>query len=1202
MKRAVLIAIASAALFGSLRAGVPVSAQSPDALPFFKNYFITGDYAVGGVGLRGRGVNGLATGTIDMRGVPEGADIAAAFLYWQVTAPAAAGPDAGSLTATFRGRPLGSADGPFGKQLGAATAACGADSTVKTYAYRADVLRLFDLDEASGKFAINGSHQVQLPDGNGVTALGASLVVVYRDSAMPLSAIVLYDGNFTLDAITQSMFQRIKGFYQAARPDAKLTHIVGSSKVNPSDRLLFNGSVIANNPFQAAQGPAWDNPTFAVSSPTNLTEVTTSVDHAGYNSFDCLTWTALIYRTEVQDTDGDGLIDVWETNRASSPTPLVDPNGILLPYLGDMGANPNQKDVFMEIGFMDTASDTTYGADVRPAHTHLPPHEALKLMGDAFKNAPEPIALHFDVGNSYPAGDPLNPAKNADEYIIRGPGLARGGEEIPEQSTVCSRGVTDAPWVCQFSAYPGTVGWKTGFRYIRDEVLSVTPPSGQPVPPPGEDFCDTPGYTCNRRFDQSRMDMFRYVLFAHAIGLPKSEQPCLDVADNPVPGDSATGQCTAPLRDNPDFHVPRTNTGVGDFPGGDAMITLGAFNDLDGKPIGSPFMQASTLMHEFGHNAERRHGGEPFAANCTPTYLSVMNYLYQLRGLLDDGGKPHLDYSREAINPFIDETALSDGSHAGLPYRVGWYAPLAGSYLEGFSPAAGRHCDGTDLLPTDVPMVRIDNRTAADPVDWHANGLVDLGFSLDVNFDGATTTSDGSPEILRGSDDWASLVLNQIGVRRNTGGLYIDTTGHLSLGPLSLDTGRGDLGRGDLGRGDLGRGDLGRGDLGRGDLGRGDLGRGDLGRGDLGNPALGRGDLGRGDLGGGDLFLNDPDNPNGELDFATAIGTAKAPPNQFGACIIGGAGCPVPNGPVHGVSTGWQAPNVGGVSTYRVYRVSGATLLPGDTWVLVGQVNSVPGQLGYAFIDGSPLSNGAPYTYFAVAIYEDGIQSDPSNLVTVIAVNAAPVAVNDSYSTAAGTPLVQAAPGVLANDTDADSALTAVSITGPAHGALLLNANGSFTYTPAAGFVGTDSFTYGATDGQAVSAATAAIEVRAVGYGFVGVLNLPPPANKKFKLGSSVPLKWQFTINGAVVDSANAQPEITVRNNKGVVIYQGRPEDPGSCSFQPPTAANGYTWQFNWQTKGLSVGTYSVFVGSRHTGQVYSAGAAFGPFAVALLK
>lgn len=110
--------------------------------------------------------------------------------------------------------------------------------------------------------------------------------------------------------------------------------------------------------------------------------------------------------------------------------------------------------------------------------------------------------------------------------------------------------------------------------------------------------------------------------------------------------------------------------------------------------------------------------------------------------------------------------------------------------------------------------------------------------------------------------------------------------------------------------------------------------------------------------------------------------------------------------------------------------------------------------------------------------------------LTVFAVNdAPPVANNDAYATSEDTaltvaapglmgndtdidndPLTVAAPGVLGNDTDIDGdALTAVLVTGPTHGALTLNANGSFTYTPAVNFNGTDSFTYKANDGTADS-------------------------------------------------------------------------------------------------------------------------------------
>jgi VCBS repeat-containing protein len=81
--------------------------------------------------------------------------------------------------------------------------------------------------------------------------------------------------------------------------------------------------------------------------------------------------------------------------------------------------------------------------------------------------------------------------------------------------------------------------------------------------------------------------------------------------------------------------------------------------------------------------------------------------------------------------------------------------------------------------------------------------------------------------------------------------------------------------------------------------------------------------------------------------------------------------------------------------------------------------------------------------------------------ITVNAVNDAPVAKNDSYNTNEDTQLQVAAPGVLTNDTDVDSAnLTAVQVSGPSHGTLTLNADGSFTYKPNLDYNGTDSFTY----------------------------------------------------------------------------------------------------------------------------------------------
>ncbi len=88
--------------------------------------------------------------------------------------------------------------------------------------------------------------------------------------------------------------------------------------------------------------------------------------------------------------------------------------------------------------------------------------------------------------------------------------------------------------------------------------------------------------------------------------------------------------------------------------------------------------------------------------------------------------------------------------------------------------------------------------------------------------------------------------------------------------------------------------------------------------------------------------------------------------------------------------------------------------------------------------------------------------------ITITAVNDLPVAVGDVYSTNEDVPLIIAGPGVLTNDSDVDGdALTAVLVTGPSHGTLTLNPNGSFTYTPDANYNGGDSFSYRPNDGTA---------------------------------------------------------------------------------------------------------------------------------------
>ncbi len=114
--------------------------------------------------------------------------------------------------------------------------------------------------------------------------------------------------------------------------------------------------------------------------------------------------------------------------------------------------------------------------------------------------------------------------------------------------------------------------------------------------------------------------------------------------------------------------------------------------------------------------------------------------------------------------------------------------------------------------------------------------------------------------------------------------------------------------------------------------------------------------------------------------------------------------------------------------------------------------------------------------------------------VSVTRVNDAPVTASDSFHTEQDQPLVQPAEsGLLANDHDANGDVLTVSLVdGPQHGELLLQPDGSFTYTPNPGFHGADTFTYKANDGQVDS------NLATVTIGVGPVNTAPAAANDAF--------------------------------------------------------------------------------------------------------
>jgi Big-like domain-containing protein len=130
----------------------------------------------------------------------------------------------------------------------------------------------------------------------------------------------------------------------------------------------------------------------------------------------------------------------------------------------------------------------------------------------------------------------------------------------------------------------------------------------------------------------------------------------------------------------------------------------------------------------------------------------------------------------------------------------------------------------------------------------------------------------------------------------------------------------------------------------------------------------------------------------------------------------------------------------------------------------------------------------APYTVSAFAVLSGDPLYNGFELPDVSACNLGnrpPVAADLSFAVGPLSPLsVTAALLAQAADPDGDP-LVAQLVAAPAHGAVSISPDGSFTYTPAAGYAGADSFTYAASDGLLSSAAaTVSLQVAAA----------PPPS------------------------------------------------------------------------------------------------------------
>lgn len=264
-----------------------------------------------------------------------------------------------------------------------------------------------------------------------------------------------------------------------------------------------------------------------------------------------------------------------------------------------------------------------------------------------------------------------------------------------------------------------------------------------------------------------------------------------------------------------------------------------------------------------------------------------------------------------------------------------------------------------------------------------------------------------------------------------------------------------------------------------------------------------------------------------------------------------------------------NTPPVAGNDTYNINEDSILTVAaPG----VLGNDTDADGNLMTSVMMSDPshgtltLNNNGSFTYIPIANFsgEDSFTyvandgKNDSNLakvsITINPVNHAPVAINDTYNIGQDSTLSILAPGVLNNDIDVDSdRLTAILISGPSNGSLVLNSNGSFTYSPDAGFHGTDTFTYNASDGQTYSnIATVTITIVA------------PPISLSGKPGDLS--SWGRNRNGQLGDGTydDRFNLSSVSNMSGVVAVATGGDDYGVFSLALLSDGTVWAWGKNY--------------------------------------
>lgn len=211
------------------------------------------------------------------------------------------------------------------------------------------------------------------------------------------------------------------------------------------------------------------------------------------------------------------------------------------------------------------------------------------------------------------------------------------------------------------------------------------------------------------------------------------------------------------------------SSGRAEIFGNDLLVTLGGWDlaATEGQNLNILInFQAGTIMHELGHNLGLLHGGDE-DRNYKPNYWSVMNYLYQLRGL---------DPDPKSITAYQRWRRDKGDKTPSLCVLVASPCGPTSDFVISFSDGSGQSLDETQLLES-INVGRGSNEGAY--ADWNMDGVMTEGVqSLDLDGDGGRT-------VMRDYNDWANIFLPF--ARRSSGNAGKAVREIRPLDPMSND-------------------------------------------------------------------------------------------------------------------------------------------------------------------------------------------------------------------------------------------------------------------------------------------------------------------------------------------------------------------------------------------------------------------------------